>query len=222
MALREFWDSLDAGVQILAQIGGAVTLLAMVWAVLKKPLRELWDNVNYMYNARAVQHEMLAALDEIREQMKPNGGNSIRDSLNRIEQKQEFAQSFLKTQLNAHHKALFECDADGRCVWVNRPHTALTGRSFDQMRGMGWINVIIPDERDRMLSKWHSAIDEQREFDENVTYQLGDGTRMSVHVNAYVIRHEETGKVLGYLGEVTPMCQQAEEIPISTRDCHDA
>lgn len=218
MALREFWDSLDAGVQVLAQVGGAIALIGTIWAVLKRPLRELWDNVSYMYNARAVQNEMLSALEEIREQMKPNGGDSIRDSLNRIEQKQEFAQSFLKTQLNAHHKALFECDADGRCVWVNRPHVALTGRSFDQMRGLGWVNVVVPDERDKVMDKWQHAIVEQREFDENVTYQLGDGTRVPVHINAYVIRHEETGKVLGYLGEVSPLAQAPEEIPISTRN----
>ena len=214
MNFVELLHAIEAGKQAYLLIGAILALLVFLWRG-RNWIAGVWRNVRYLCSAREMQENILESLNEIKEQMKPNGGNSIRDSLNRIERRQERDGAFLKTQLNAHHKALFECDASGRCVWTNRPHTHLTGFTLDQMRGMGWINLVAANEREAVMSKWMRAVNDKREFDDNITYLAADGSRYLVHVNAYVIRHEETGEVLGFLGEVTPQAQP-DEIPIST------
>ena len=215
MNFVEFLHALEAGKQAYLGAGAAIALLVFLWHR-RRWIARVWRNVKYLCSAREMQDQILATLHEIKDEMKPNGGNSLRDSLNRIEKRQERDGAFLKTQLNAHHKALFECDARGRCIWTNRPHVVLTGFSLEQMRGTGWINLVIPEDRDHVMAKWQHAVEDEREFDENVTYLTADGKPYIVHVNAYVIRHEETGEVLGFLGEVTPQVSIPEEIPIRT------
>jgi PAS fold. len=141
----------------------------------------------------------------------PNGGSSIKDSLDRIEDKQHFFGSFLKTQLNAHNKALFEASATGECIWINRPHARMTGFTTNEMMGHGWVNAIAPECRKNFKLMWDKSVALGAEFDEDVWYIKPDGvTRYKVHVHAYIIQNRDGGPA-GYLGEVTELGQTSTE-----------
>lgn len=200
----DFWVWLNGQKEHLAIIAGTLGAVAAIWKYLGRYFRDFVERIWYMFNAKAAHQDLTVKLDQIMNQLVPNGGSSIKDSLNRIEDKQEFFGSFLKAQMNVNAKALFEADKDGRWVWVNRPHSRLTGYQTSEVMGDGWINVVAPECRARVLEQWRRAVEGSREFDEDVWYVQTDGvTRYRVNVHAYIIQGRG-GCVNGWIGEVTP------------------
>lgn len=206
--MEDLWVHLADWKVRLAAIAGILGSLVVILKYVRGPVRCFWENIKFMYNARAIQGDITEKLDSIMLQLVPNGGSSIKDSLDRIEDKQHFFGSFIKTQLNTHSKALFEADAVGNCTWVNRPHSRMTGFRVDEVMGDGWINVIAPECRERFGAKWEAAVAVGREFDEDVWYIKTDRiTRYLVNVHAYTISNRDD-TVAGYIGEVTPLNQE--------------
>jgi PAS domain S-box-containing protein len=52
----------------------------------------------------------------------------------------------------------------------------LTGQSFDEMRGRGWLNAISPADRKRVAQAWENAIASRATFDEQYRLRLADGS----------------------------------------------
>jgi PAS domain S-box-containing protein len=213
--MEDLWVHLADWKVRLAAIAGILGSLVVIWKYLSGPFRCVWENLKFMYNAKQTQEHITEKLDTIMLQLVPNGGTSIRDSLDRIEDKQHFFGSFLKTQLNTHAKGMFETNAAGQWTWVNRPHSRLTGFQPGEVMGDGWINVVAPECRSRVEAKWEAAIEAGREFDENVWYIKTDKTtRYLVNVHAYIIENRDNS-VGGYIGEVT-LLEETQQEPISS------
>ena len=209
--MEQFWIFLDSQKAHLATIAGILTAIAVIWKFLREPIKDCFESLKYMYNAKTMQTEIDSKLDNIMLQLVPNGGSSIKDSLNRIEDKQSFFSSFLQAQMNVNQKAIFQTDEDGKVVWVNRPHARLTGFQASEVMGEGWINVIAPECRQRTMLKWQDAVDSGREFDEEIWYIKTDKiTRYLVNVHAYKIEGAD-GALKGYIGEVTYMDNEQTE-----------
>jgi PAS domain S-box-containing protein len=202
---HDFWAWLASQKEHLALIAGTMGALAVIWKFLGIRIINFAEGIIYMFNAKEANETIERKLDDIMLQLVPNGGSSIKDSLNRIEDTQHFLGSFMKTQLHSHNKALFETNELGDVIWVNRPHSRLTGFQLTEMLGAGWINLIAPECRTGVLDKWNRAIAKGREFDESLWYIKTDNvTRYLVRVHAYPIHHRD-GKTAGYLGDVTPL-----------------
>jgi PAS domain S-box-containing protein len=148
--------------------------------------------------------EIRSALKVLLAEMKPNGSSSMRDAIDRIEERQDDFEAFLNAQLNIGNEAVFRTDAEGHVITNNRKHQNLTGFSMAQVEGDGWINVIHPNWRTKTHLKWHEAVSEGREFSEDIMYVTTAGEEYMVHVNAFRER-DATGKIRGYLGIVTPL-----------------
>jgi PAS domain S-box-containing protein len=52
---------------------------------------------------------------------------------------------------------VFECEADGRCTYVNSWWVSLSGRGRSQQLGYGWLEAIHPEDRARILEEWKNA-----------------------------------------------------------------
>lgn len=117
----------------------------------------------------------------------PNGGSSMRDTINhmaRVQQEQNIGLRALERALllqtgvmRAHYDAdgvyaRFETDGLGRNTWVNRAYLRWVGRSIEQVLGYGWVNSIGLDDREHVREEWERAISERREF--SMRYKLRD------------------------------------------------
>ncbi|MCK7593566.1 PAS domain S-box protein [Pseudomarimonas salicorniae] len=49
---------------------------------------------------------------------------------------------------------IFETDAEGRCVYVNRRWSELAGLSAEQAMGDGWARALHPDDREAVFAEW--------------------------------------------------------------------
>jgi PAS domain S-box-containing protein len=52
----------------------------------------------------------------------------------------------------------------------------LTGQSFEEMRGRGWLNAISQSDRERVARAWEEAIASRATFDEQYRLRLADGS----------------------------------------------
>jgi len=152
---------------------------------------------NKTFGRRGVQ------LDRIEAELRPNGGSSIRDVIDRIEAKQAGFEAYLTAQMNLQKLAILRTDAKGKLTAINRHYQKLLGVSLQEVEGDGWINVLHPDNREKIIEKWQNAINSQIEFSEDIHYITSDGKDFWAHSHVYR-EISARGQVLGYLGVIIP------------------
>jgi len=156
-------------------------------------LKKIWKGLPF--------HKNRLLLEDIRQELKPNGGASLRDALIRIEDRQCTMESVMLTQLNVFDIAIFRTDALGKITYTNRRHQRLTEFSFAESEGEGWINFVKPAMREVVLHKWTEAISSGREFHERVTFIKESGEEYEVMITTFK-ELGRTGGVTGYIGVI--------------------
>ena len=150
---------------------------------------------------RAYQNykNLLDKVDLIAEEMKPNGGNSIKDAVHRIEKELTLSSERYKALIADYDSAIFETDAKGNCTWVNRTLAKTVQRIPIELMGNGWINTIAKNDRERVVTEWQKSIEEEREFSNEFSFETPEGNLIPVKVFSYKMINRE-GDTIGFLG----------------------
>ncbi len=105
---------------------------------------------------------------------------------------------------------IFETDADGRRLYVNRRWRELTGTTEDDgPGGESWPSVVHPDDRDRVAADRDAAMAAGREYVGRYRYLRPDGTVSWVDTTTTAIRSAD-GTVTRWLGSVSDVTAQVE------------
>jgi PAS domain S-box-containing protein len=198
------WENLSTNLQHIILISGSLGAIVTIWLIVKKGWRKLISGVNKIAWLFTEQHDhevIKQSLDEIALQLTNNGGTSLKDALDRIENKQDLMTARMRAHLNTNSKAIFETDSAGHVIYVNRAYEKLTGHSGADVGDMGWVNIIEQGDRSRVVDLWFHAVKGRRNFDECLTIKNPNGAKSKAHAMAYVIRDTE-GKMLGHIGEI--------------------
>jgi PAS domain S-box-containing protein len=107
---------------------------------------------------------------------------------------------------------IFQTDADGNCLFVNRRWCQLAGLTPSQAAGRGWAAALHPDDRERVFDRWYTAARTGTEFQEEYRFQSPDGCIRWLQGSAVATR-DAAGATTGYLGTVTDVTEhrRAEE-----------
>jgi PAS domain S-box-containing protein len=135
------------------------------------------------------------------EDFKPNGGNSLRDVVNRIDRRQGSIEGKVSALLTTTPIAMFETDSNGSYTWVNRAWCDLTGFQFDEALGFGWLNIICSDYQAAITAQWRLAIEQKRDC--ILEFDL---VTKSDHVRSARIEttpFKTNGEISGYIGRLT-------------------
>ena len=139
-------------------------------------------------------------LRELLAEIRPNGGSSLRDAIDRIEKIQVAQNNRQRVILSLSQDAYFETDAHGACVYVNHRWEELTGITAAESRGAGWSHGIHEDDRLRVLEEWHAAVSDQRPFRQRFRYEnVVTGEVTPVYVRA-IAMEGHNNNIVGYLG----------------------
>ena len=143
-------------------------------------------------------------VQRILKELLPNGGTSMRDSVNRIEenQKKTDRRVTLNEQIaRASHSdamhGIFQSDEIGRCHWVNSSYCKMVGRLPLEVQGDGWESYIYFQDRSAVLDEWKRTVASNREF--QMQYRLTSG--VMVDVVAHPLRDDD-GNLIGYQGSM--------------------
>ena len=111
---------------------------------------------------------------------------------------------------------IFVADADGQYTFANTVFQQFTGKSTDELMGLGWLDTVHPEDRDRVSAAWDDAWQTQSNFELEYRFRHhADGYRM-FQVRALPLRDID-GTVVQWVG----VCNDSQEL-IEARDALSA
>jgi PAS domain S-box-containing protein len=187
----------------LQSLGTAAAALASIFGLSKyvyKPLRKKLVHLSEFYNNCSYMAK----------EMKPNGGSSLRDSVEGLKGSIDAILSTVvkldqrQVAISQHNdKGIFESDQNGDFIFVNRAFCHITKRTPEEAYGRGWKVFICPEEREAVTDEWYNCVKERRDFTMTFNYLLTDGSKVKVNCHAYVLK-DAKAQVIGYMGFVVP------------------
>jgi len=94
---------------------------------------------------------------------------------------------------------LYETDADGNCLYVNRKWSEIAGLSMEEARGKGWQNGLYIKDRDRIAALWHEYARERKPWHCEYRFCTPEGKITWVLGSAVAIKNNRE-EITGYLG----------------------
>jgi PAS domain S-box-containing protein len=200
---------------------GAVLTAITIW---KRVEMSKWIVLCWQKTGGKAHHEIhigMAKLSkmlvEVTKELKSNGRGTIHEQLSRIEEQGEDTYALTGAKLHVDQQAMFVTDKYGKVTSNNYQHQMLTGFSSEQVAHDQWILVIDPVDRDMVHRKWNEAVDQRRNFSEDIWYVTPKGRRYKVHVKASR-QLDSNGDLRGWLGVVTPLDEVGRAICIFHHD----
>jgi PAS domain S-box-containing protein len=110
---------------------------------------------------------------------------------------------------------IFRFDRDSHCVYINNYWTTLTGRTIESVAGLGWVETLHPQERDRLTNEWleWSQNSQQRGLYQNEGRLVhSSGKDIWYYIQA-LPEIDAQGETVGFIGVMTNITdlKQAEE-----------
>ncbi|MFY9151142.1 MAG: PAS domain S-box protein [Prolixibacteraceae bacterium] len=109
---------------------------------------------------------------------------------------QESRQLF-KTLTQVSPVGIFRTNAEGKTTYVNPKWTELSGISFNDALGDGWINAVHPEDRHKMVENWEKNRAQYAEY----RFLKPDGSIVWVIGNA--VPELKDDEIVGYIGTIT-------------------
>lgn len=143
-------------------------------------------------------HQGLKIINKMYTEFKPNGGGSLFDRIKRIEDEILKSKSRTLVLLSVHVDGVYECDANGNCIWTNKALQDMFGLNENELLGNGWLLAI--DEKDRIdvWNDWKECIDKNIPYQS--TYRITNHNKHFICESCATAHKDEKGKILGYFG----------------------
>jgi len=160
-------------------------------------------------------NKIIEKLNLLLSEVRPNGGSSLRDAVNRIEERQIRLDERSKAVLHESVDAIFESDSEGRMLWANHAYLRMVGRSMEEIRGFGWINSIHFDDREAVEDHWTQAVEQERPIDMKFRVVTPQGEITLVRAASYKMHSEKkgfVGFVVFFFRRYTLEAEEGEEV----------
>lgn len=190
---------LETVAKTLGAIAGAG---ASAWAIWTKALKPMIEIIKTRYAALEAIPSIQNDLKLIREQLVPNGGSSLRDSIDRLESNSVVMGQIHGVLLTTNNVALVRMDSSGHVIEVSDPLCRLLGRSREELLGNNWISAVNEEDREEVSAEWSNAMEADRNFESRFYFDLNDGTKIKVYMKVQptpAIR----GKHQGFMGTIS-------------------
>jgi PAS domain S-box-containing protein len=97
---------------------------------------------------------------------------------------------------------VYQSDSQGNIIFANTQACEMSGLTLDQVYQGNWVKVVHPEDRDWLVSLWHSTLQQKLPFSAEYRFQHNDGQVVWVLERA-VANFDEQGQFQGYIGTVT-------------------
>lgn len=147
-------------------------------------------------------------VQQLMSEMHPNGGGSLRDAIDRIDQRSRCLEeqlSLVRLKLRVSGifdtKPAFAADKDGKFTWVSPAYEEIVETPLLSVLGDGWINGVHQDDRDKVFYSWRFAVKHSTDFHMVFTH-CGTKTQRCIRmrVDAYAARDDHDGTCAGWIG----------------------
>lgn len=119
--------------------------------------------------------------------------------VNALEARALLAPEWFRIMADAAPVMIWMSGADKLSTYFNRPWLEFTGRPMDQELGIGWSDVLHPDDFQRCLTTYTEAFDARRAFEMECRARRHDGLYRWL-LNRGNPMHTADGTFIGYIG----------------------
>ena len=179
---------------IIPVIGGIIFTL---WKYFINP--KIWIPIKTQWNDIQLNNKRTA---KIYETLGPNGGSSFYDKVVAIDKKISYNLVRLAVTNEINGIGEWFSDLDGRCTYINTTALLLTNRIEDDFLGMNWMNVIHPDDRNRVHDEWISSIREKRNFVLSYRWTNRNGDAIPIFAVSKPV-YDSSNTLIGYIAVVS-------------------
>lgn len=138
------------------------------------------------------------------EEFRPNGGSTLRDAINRIEEKVTLQEQKTLAIVKSLPIGTWINDNRGKCIDVNRSLCKITGRTESELKGDNWSNWVHPSQKEDVFEEWSRCVTNDLNFDMEYKFVLPSGKVQPVHGVAYQLRDKDN-KLIGFLGTLATL-----------------
>jgi PAS domain-containing protein len=198
----------------LLWLGGLASIILAWFGVYKKIYLPYKMNKKHSEEAQAVFFSdlrgLLTDVKMIKDQVLPNGGQSLNDKVTHlgdkallIDQNIKIVKARQKFMIKVSETPTFWCDIYGNVVYANNSLINLFGAdSEDQLKGHAMMDFIDYSDHGRILSRWNDAMKNNTEAE--IEYTVINGkTKERYPVRSRTVFEREGGDILTICGTVT-------------------
>ncbi len=119
----------------------------------------------------------------------------------------------LRFMADSMPQKIFTATPDGSRDYFNRQWLEFSGRTSEQLEGLGWADLVHPEDRGGLLKAWSSAIKEERPFYYEYRLRSRDGT-YRWHLSRAYPKQDDAGGITLWIGSSTDVddARRSEEL----------
>ena len=168
-------------------------VIGIIGAVLVSPIYRLLKKWIIRMKELYTISDRLKKLDDIYAQLIPNGGSSVRDSIDRIERKLAFNSEWIRITDRDSGRIVVHLDKNGNLEWANRAWLDVFGLDLQDALGQGWLSVLDRETYLSVSSEIEDALTDLRDI--NVSFTING---IEYTLKAKVLK--QGNMLYGYLG----------------------
>jgi len=191
---------------IIGAGGLATAILAIwgIWAKILKPwFKESREKRETLFKAIGHIEGISEKLEKVSQELQPNGGGSIKDQIKQIANDIKIIRVERDATFYLSKEPSFKSDGKGYYTSINYALSQLVGVSESELLGLGWLNYVALEDKDRIWEEWENIIESGKEI--SLFYGIKNPTTMeviSVKCRAVIIR--DNNKILSVIGTIEP------------------
>ena len=126
-----------------------------------------------------------------------------------LRKKSEEAEKRFRSLSSFSPVGIFEADVNGSCIYTNPRWTTITGLTFEENLGEGWLQAIHPSNRDGLSKDWKSKAATTDGFYQDIRLNNREMRDQWARTRITALRTEE-GKLAGYVGILEDITENKE------------
>jgi len=123
-----------------------------------------------------------------------------------VQKKLEESERLFHNLANNAPVGIFRTRPDGYTTYVNPFWCKLSGFTPEQAFGNGWLEALMPEDKERVMKGWQNAVNEAIPSHNEYRFLHHDGT--VVHVSGSTVKEiDSDNKLIGYIGTITDITE---------------
>ena len=199
---------------IIAGGGLATAILAMwgLWSKIIKPwFKESRDKREKLEKAVNYIEKMAEKLSIVSKELQTNGGGSIKDQIKQIANDVKIIRIERDATFYLSKDPMFKTDDKGYYVAVNTSLCQLIGVTEGELLGLGWLNYISLEDRDRVWEEWENIIESGKEISTFFTIKNPESMEM-IPVKCRAVINKSEDSVVSIIGSIEKTIKKSLKI----------
>ncbi len=192
---------------IIIGAGGLATAILAMWGLWTKILKPWFKESREKREAlsKAISHieGISEKIEKVSKELQPNGGGSIKDQIKQIANDIKIIRVERDATFYLSKEPSFKSDGKGHYTSINYALSQLVGVSESELLGLGWLNYIALEDKDRIWEEWENIIESGKEI--SLFYGIKNPTTMEViPVKCRAVINRDNDKILSVIRTIEP------------------